>query len=311
MDAAARLNYRHLGYFRAVAKSGNLTRAARDLHVSQSALSVQIRKLEQHLGHDLFRREGRSLVLTEAGHVALNYAETIFGAGGELVALLRQGRSAGRQRLRVGGVATLSRNFQENFIKPLLAQPGLELVLASGSLEELLDRLRVHELDVVLSNRPAPADARQPWRTQRIARQPVSLVGRPRRARRPFEFRAGLRGEPLLLPGPASEIRRQFDVLCEELDVAVEVRAEVDDMAMLRLLARDSEALALLPPVVVQDELAAGRLREYCRVPGISEDFYAIAMPRRFRPAALRRLLERSESEVLGPVAPPAAAESA
>ena len=61
------MNYKHLRYFWAVAHDGNLTRTADRLNVSQSALSVQIRKLEERLGHPLFERRNRQLLLTEAG----------------------------------------------------------------------------------------------------------------------------------------------------------------------------------------------------------------------------------------------------
>mgnify|MGYP002080140682 CR=1 FL=1 len=82
-----RLNYHHLHYFWAVAKEGHLTRAAEHLHVSQSALSAQIRQLEEQLGQALFERRGRTLVLTEPGRLALAYADTIFASGAELVSL--------------------------------------------------------------------------------------------------------------------------------------------------------------------------------------------------------------------------------
>ena len=71
------INYHHLRYFWAVAHEGNLTRAAERLYVSQSAVSVQIKKLEQHLGHALFERRGRTLVLTEAGSIALEFGIAI------------------------------------------------------------------------------------------------------------------------------------------------------------------------------------------------------------------------------------------
>ena len=93
----ARLNYHHLNYFWAVAKEGNLTRAAARLHVSQSALSTQIRQLEAQMGQQLFARVGRSLQLTEAGRMALAYADSIFASGNELLALLRDGRPVDRR----------------------------------------------------------------------------------------------------------------------------------------------------------------------------------------------------------------------
>ncbi|RYY95227.1 MAG: LysR family transcriptional regulator, partial [Comamonadaceae bacterium] len=96
----ARLNYHHLHYFWAVAKEGNLTRAAARLHVSQSALSTQIRQLEEQLGQPLFERRGRVLQLTEAGRLALGYADSIFTAGTELLAVLGEGHRREKQVLR-------------------------------------------------------------------------------------------------------------------------------------------------------------------------------------------------------------------
>ena len=114
------LNFRHLLYFWRVAKLGHLTRAAEAMGTSQSAVSAQIRQLEERLGEALFAREGRRLVLTDTGQLVLAYAEDIFGLGQELLGRL-QGRTAGTTRLRVGSTATLSRNYQENWLRPLLA----------------------------------------------------------------------------------------------------------------------------------------------------------------------------------------------
>ena len=82
------LNFRHLYYFWTVAKEGNLTRAAKQMHVSQSALSSQIRQLEGQLGQSLFDRQGRSLQLTESGHLVLEYAESIFSLGSEMLSMM-------------------------------------------------------------------------------------------------------------------------------------------------------------------------------------------------------------------------------
>ncbi|MEZ4330479.1 MAG: LysR substrate-binding domain-containing protein [Myxococcota bacterium] len=294
------LNYHHLQYFWAVAKEGKLTRAAERLHVSQSALSAQIRLLEDQLGQPLFLRVGRSLQLTEAGHIALAYAEQIFATGNELVATLTEGHRADRQVLRIGAVATLSRNFQESFVRPLLERRDIDLVLQSGSLAELLTRLSSHTVDLVLSNRPVLADAQAEWRCRRIARQQVSLVGPPRGRRpAPFRFPEDLEGRYLLLPSVQSEIRTAFDLLCEQLSVRPQVLAEVDDMAMLRLLARDTDAIALLPTVVVRDELREGALQEYCPVPHLVERFYAITVRRHFQPPLLKALLSRERLAAL------------
>ncbi len=302
----SKLNFHHLHYFWAVAKEGNLTRAADKLHVSQSALSKQIKLLEEQLGQPLFARVGRRLQLTEAGQLALGYADGIFASGNELMAVLREGRREERQVLRIGAVATLSRNFQENFIRPLLLRDDVELTLQSGNLPDLLGRLRVHSLDLILSNQRVHASTEDPWRCRRIARQPVCLVGKPRGRRAAFRFPQDLAQLPLLLPGRDNDIRAGFDLLCDQFGLRYRLRAEADDMALLRLLARDSDAVALVPTVVVQDELRSGKLVEYAVVPGLYETFYAISLQRRFEPPLLRGLLKQSEDAFLAPQAPAA-----
>jgi LysR family transcriptional activator of nhaA len=199
--------------------------------------------------------------------------------------------------LRLGAVATLSRNFQESLIRPLVGRQGMRLRLESGAFEDLLDRLEAHTLDVVLTNRPPPQTADRTFRCRRLARQPISIVGA--RRRRGFRFPDDLGGQEMIVPGPASEIRSAFDALCEQLGVAVRIHAEVDDMAMLRLLARDADRLALVPSVVVRDELQARTLHEYGVVPGLFETFFAVTVDRAFAHPLLAELLDRDEQELL------------
>jgi LysR family transcriptional regulator, transcriptional activator of nhaA len=286
------LNYHHLRYFRAVAKEGNLTRAARTLNLSQSALSIQLRKLEEGIGQNLFDRHHKGLHLTEAGRVALEYADSIFKAGDEMMEILQNRPSTRGQVLRVGAAATLSRNFQHAFLEPVLKRPDVEVILRSAGLRDLLAQLRTHTLDVILSNHPVRRDAETPWHSRLLDEQPVSLVGRKLARRRKFIFPDHLHDTPLLLPSLESNIRASFDLLMEELGIRPKILAEVDDMAMLRLLARDGGAVALVPRVVVQDELRDGYLTEYHQIDQIKECFYAITPSRKFPNPLLKELLK-------------------
>lgn len=283
-----RLNFHHLHYFWAVAKEGNLTRAAQSLHVAQSALSTQIRALEEQLGHALFIRSGRNLLLTEAGQLVLDYADSIFALGSELQMTLQGALQANRQ-LRIGAVATLSRNFQENLLRPFLGRSELRITLESGSLGELLERLALHNLDVVLTNQAVSSDAQRSWRCRLLDRQSVCLVGPPRSGK--FDLQRDLPQARLIVPGCSSDIRSQFELFCDSRGLRPDICAEVDDMAMLRLLARDSGDLALLPAVVVQDELQSGALQLYAEIPEIAEQFFAVTLQRQFRLDILDELL--------------------
>jgi len=275
------LNLHHLRLFHAVALDGKLTGAARRLNMSASALSAQLRTLEAMIGHDLFDRQGRGLVLTEAGRIALDHAEAIFRTAEDLSATLR-GRVRGDQVLRVGALATLSRNFQMAFLRPVLGRARVEVVLRSGSQAEMLQDLAALALDVVLTDTPPPHDPTRPYLVHRIDAQPAALIGTPARIGAPAPLATLLAREPVILPGPGSALRGAFDTLIAGLGVLPRIVAEVDDMAMIRLLARADAGLAVIAPIVVQDELAAGQLAIAHRLPGIDESFLAVTLKRRF-----------------------------
>ena len=287
----AQLNLHHLRLFRAVARDGTLTGAARQLNLSQSALSTQLRALEASLGHDLFERRGRGLVLTEAGRIALDHAEAIFRTADDLTATLRESGRA-RRALRVGALATLSRNFQMQFLRPLIGRADVEVVLRAGSQDELLRGLEGLALDVVLTNLAPARDAASPWLIHPIDEQPVGLIGTPARVGpAPGPLKALLQTQPLILPTRETALRAAFDALAARLEVSPVVAAEVDDMAMIRLLARADAGLAIIPPIVVQDELAGGTLVEAARLDGIGESFIAVTLHRRFPNPLLAEVL--------------------
>ena len=286
----AELNYHHLRYFQTVAHEGNLTRAAERLNVSQSAVSTQIRQLEERLGQALFERRGRALVLTEAGRIALDHADTIFATGQELVATLQHGGPQ-RQALRVGALATLSRNFQLAFLRPVLGRPDVEVVLRSAGAAELFGALAALHLDLVLTNQPPPADALTSFVVQPLDEQMVSLIGVPALCPPGLSLSERLDGSTLILPTTASGLRMGFDALVDRLDVRPQIAAEVDDMAMMRLLAREGIGLAVLPPIVARDELANGTLIEGAKLPNLTETFFGVTVERRFPNPLLAELL--------------------
>lgn len=285
------LNYRHLHYFQVVAHEGHLTRAAERLNVSQSAISLQIRQLEDRLGQPLFERRQRGLHLTEAGRIALDHADSIFDIGAQLVSVLRQ-ESETRRSLRVGALATLSRNFQLAFLKPVLGRDDVEIILKSGSRGELFEALAILQLDLVLTNQAPDSDGLTPLIVHRIAEQEVSLIGIPSLCFPELGLKERLTTAPLVLPTHASGLRVDFDALASRLGVKPKIAAEVDDMAMARLLAREGVGLAVIPPIVVRDELASGMLVDAGRIDGMRETFFAVMARRKYPNPLIQQLLK-------------------
>ena len=281
IPSATHLNYHHLRIFWTVATTGTVSAAAREMRLAQSTLSAQLARMEDLLGHRLFTRLGRRMELTEAGRIALRYATTIFESGHELVQALRHPGMAGRAELRVGAVSPLSKNLQMAFIEPALRRQDCRLHVRQGSLGDLLDLLREHALDVVLSTVPARTDEDIDLHNHLIAEMPAVVVGRPptpKGARNPARI---LHGQPVFLPTRASALRAAFDRWAETNGVQVELRAEVDDMALLRLLALSGRGYAVAPEIVVAPELRRKQLVRVCQLKGIRETFYAITARRR------------------------------
>nr|WP_319554909.1 LysR family transcriptional regulator [uncultured Vibrio sp.] len=275
-----RLNYHHLYYFWQVAKQGNLTQTAQKLHISQSALSSQIKQLEQSLDVELFMRKGRTLALTESGYHALSYAEEIFKNGEELEKLLTSGKALPGATIRIGILSTISRNFIEQFIQPLINQDDCRYTLQSMSQTGLLTALGELQLDMALTNIPVRGSNKQNWQSRVLARQSVAIIGPPG-----LELGQDLGNrycnQRWVLPYGENPLRSAFDAFAAQYQLQPEIIAESDDMAMLRLLTRDTGALAVMPEVVVKDELDQGILKSYMLLPNVYENFYAVTVKRR------------------------------
>ncbi len=286
------LNYHHLRHFWMIARHRSMTRAASKLKISQSTLSEQLAELEAWLGESLFDRRGRELHLTEAGRVALEHAETIFTTGHELLSRFRQSSETRQRVLRIGAVGPLSKNLQFDFIQPILADTRTKVVVVAGALDELTRQLLEHKLDLVLSNIPLRADQEQNVFNHLLGEVPVFLVGGKRmKVVRP-KFPQFLRDIPLFLPSRQSDVRADFDLLLAKAGVEPFVHAEVDDMALLRLLALSGEGLALVSKIVVERELQSQKIKFMLRVPGLAEKYYALAVRKRFQNAWLGEIVE-------------------
>lgn len=287
----ARLNYHHLYYFWQVARVGNLTRAATLLHVSQSALSMQIKQLEHTMDVTLFKRDGRKLELTEAGQRTLDYADEIFRKGEELESFFRTGAEPRDSVVNVGVLSTMSRNFIESFVEPLLSRTDVTFSLQARGQVGLLNDLTDHRLDLALTNVEVTGSNERLWECQLLARQPVSVVGPPGLITSK-RFSNQYKEQRWVLPLSDSPIRAGFDSFCAQRQFTPSIVAESNDMAMLRLLARDTGALAVMPTVVVKDELSSGRLVHLMKVPNLYENFYAVTVRRQFPSRIVSELLQ-------------------
>lgn len=287
------LNYHHLYYFWRIAKLGSISAASQQLRLSQSTLSEQLRELENTFEKSLFERAGKRLELTEAGKIALEYAENIFTAGDELMDRLRNsGTLAHRRQFRLGALTALSKHLQMELVKPLLSQPEIHLIVLEASMPSLLRELNEHRLDLIISNTPARTDLEPQLQNQHLGKLPVVLVGAPHFEKYRRRFPHGLQGAPMHLPTHTSRIRTDLALYFDRHKIEPHVQSEIEDMSLLRLFALDGTGMVAVPQVVVQPELDSGKLKIIHSFADISENVFAITRSRKFPSPDTQRVLE-------------------
>ncbi|MCP5264855.1 MAG: transcriptional activator NhaR [Burkholderiaceae bacterium] len=299
------LNYRHLHYFWVVAKEGSIVRAAERLGVAAQTISAQIKALEQSFGRALFGAQGRGLALTEAGRVALGYADQIFLTGEELVEAMADERMAGGLRLSVGISDALPKLVAHELLAPLLHdEDGVRLICHEGEFEELVAELMLHKLDVVLADRPHSAVGGARLRSHPIGEYALSLYGAPALAARfRADFPAGLDHAPLLLPSRHSALRARLDAWFEARGVRPRIVGEFEDSALLATFGRTGSGLFPAISLLEREICHQFGVERVGELTDVREQIFAIAGERRIPHPAVSALVASGAGR-LAPIGP-------
>ncbi len=284
------LNYRHLQYFWVVAKEGSVTRAAERLGVAVQTVSGQIGLLEKSLGRTLFAPQGRGLVLTEAGRVALGYADQIFLLGEQMSDALREDISEA-PRLAVGISDALPKLVAYRLIDAALGLP-MRPVCYEGKFENLLADLALHRLDVVLTDRPAGPMSNLRVFSHSLGEWDIMIYGSAMLAGR---FRKGfpqsLDRAPMLLPTRNNALRGRLDQWFQSNSIRPDVVGEFEDSALLMTFGRTGLGLFPAPVALASDVAVHFDALSVGLIPGVQEHYYAISSERRIRHPGVEAIL--------------------
>jgi LysR family transcriptional activator of nhaA len=295
------LNYHHLHYFWAVAKYGSVARASQELGLAHPTVSAQISRLEEVLDEELFRRRGRSLVLTEAGRVAFQYADEIFSLGRELLDALK-GRSSDRPlRLVVGIAHVLPPSLVRRFLEPAyrLGRPVHIICREDKSVQEFLAELALHRVDVIIADGPAGSGIPVRAFSHLLGECGTTFFAAAKLAtstRRGFP--RSLSGAPLLLPGGNSTVRRSLEQWFESQGLRPRVVAELDDSALAKDFAEQGMGIFAAPSVVEAEVLHHYRVRIVGRSPSMRQQFYAISVERKIKHPAVAAICEAARKDI-------------
>ena len=286
------LNYKHLHYFWVVAQEGSITRAAERLDVAVQTISGQLSLLERQLGKALFNSQGRGLVLSEAGRVALGYADQIFQLGDALVDAVQTSDSESTLRLRAGISDGIPKLLAYRLLSKVTDMPAdVRLICDEGEFETLLADLALHRLDVVLTDRAAPVGGNLKVFSTRLGDFATGLFATSELLEKYGSgFPLSLNGAPLLLPTRHNALRGRIDRWLESTGVRPPIVGEFEDSALLTTFGRGGLGIFPAPLALadqVENQLNAGTLGP---MTGISEQIYAISNERRIRHPAIEVL---------------------
>jgi len=254
------LDLRELRYFHSVARTGNFSRSARELNVSQPAISHQVRKLEEGLGTQLLVRHGRGVALTAAGVCLRDRLETIMQLlASPLDDEAAAGTAPGTVSIAISAetgpliAASLAREFRAHW-----PDAALDIREGSGSdLEEWVLHRRV-DMAVVTDPPMLPGLEVVPILTESLGLV-VPVHARAAEEQAPLRLR-DLVGEPLILPGPQHWIRRRVDSAAQQHGIRLHPVLQVNSVASTKSMVRNGLGCAILPLSAVQDEVARGAL---------------------------------------------------
>jgi LysR family transcriptional activator of nhaA len=286
-------NYKHLYYFWVVAKEGGISRAAEKLDMAVQTVSAQVRELERSLGYALLKPAGRGLVLTEAGLVAMQQADQIFQLGENLPARVRDAVSTPTVRLAVGICDSLPKLVVRRLLQPVIAEQNLRLLCHEGNLDDLLGDLALHRLDVVLSDRPAPANPNIKLYSHALGSSTIAWYGTHAMAQAAGQdFPQCLASVPMLLPTPHTAVRDRLDLWFEHRAIRPRIVGEFADSALLKTFGASGMGVFPAAEWAHEDLLAHYAVERIGPCDGVTEHFFAIGTEKKVHHPLVQRLLQ-------------------
>lgn len=268
------LNYHHLYYFMTVAQTGSIAKASEILLLGQPAISAQIKQLEENLGTQLFNRKNRKLILTDAGKVALEYAEKIFQTGEELIQVFNNKTFHHKEKIKLGALDVVPKDFLIQLIEFINERGKNQVTIFEGSITELKLGLEKHELDIIISNEPIRDLNGQKVRSKNIFSDKVGIYGADRFAKLKKDFPASIKGQPFVLPTNHSAFRYSIDHYFNEKNLEYELVAETQDSSLKKKLGENGKGLIFLCDKIGKGFVKTGALVKLGRAEGLIEEYW-------------------------------------
>ena len=255
------MEIRQLRAFVAIAETGTFTAGASRVHVTQAAISMQIRQLESEIGARVFVRAPRHVILTEAGEQLLRRARHILREHDAALDEIAELAGAERGRLRIGSASAMVLTEQlPAILKDLRKQhPAAEISVVSGTSEVLVDQILAGEVDIAFVS--LPVDVRG-IKTERLSEDQLVAIASPRHrlAKQKTIDAYTLAGERLILGERGGNTRRLIDMFFAQAGVTIRVAMELSRQQAIRRMVEEDMGVGIVPLQSVKEDVEKGRL---------------------------------------------------
>jgi DNA-binding transcriptional LysR family regulator len=255
------MEIRQLKAFLAIAEAKTFTAGARRVNVTQAAISMQIRQLEEEVGLQLFTRTPRRVILTEAGEYLLERARKILREHDSALAEIAEVAGAEYGRLRIG---TASGTFAMHQLPSILQRvkekfPNSELTVSSGTSQRLVDKMMHGEIDIAFVSLPVD---NANITTESIFSDEIVAIGNPKHplAKDKFISAAALAGEDLILGEQGGNTRRMIDEFFNAANVRPNITMELSRQEAINLMVENNLGVGMAGAKSVAREIRDGRL---------------------------------------------------
>lgn len=291
------MHLRHLRNFWTVARMGGVARAAERLNLTPQTVSGQVRQLEDELGASLFRPAGRGLELTEAGRMALSYADEILQLGDEMKSVLASRQRQPMPVLRVGITDVVPKTLAYRLLAPVGGLPEpIRLVCREGAIDTLLAELALHRLDMVVADRPMPPGLSVKGHNHRLGECALAFFVATTLKVKKRDFPACLDDAPLLVPGVSAAVRGQLDRWLNERRITPRIMGEFDDSALMKAFGQAGAGYFPGPALLKEEICARYEARCVGQTDEIREGFWIISAERRINHPAIRIIVDSAQT---------------
>ena len=271
------MNLHHLKYFLVIVEEGSLTKASQKLLIGQPALSAQLKQFEQALGTQLFKREGKKLILTPTGEYVSKYARAIKNLEDELVSNLGSITNYGEREVVLGAQENVPKSILANVIHNLDKLRPMRIKIIEGTGEELFTLFTKGKIDMFIGNfRPLSSTKEVLYIS--LGEEDVCVWGTKESKDLKRKFPDSLNGRDFILSGFENQLRHDFEKFMLESGLKFNVKVEAQDTALQKELALKNLGLLLLGEDTAKDWVnyweKTGQLVKLGKLPGIKEKYW-------------------------------------